>query len=1010
MRQFRFLLLQQLDFFFQRALGDQFIHEHGLVLADAPGAVRGLVFRRRIPPRIVVDHRVGRRQVQSHAARFQADQEDRYGTLLEGRHLRAPVFRFARQQRIRDIARFQFFLDQFQHAGKLREDEDLASFVEQVFHHLHQVEQLGRTGRLLLRRQGFHQARVAAHLPQLQQRFEDDDLAARHALLVDFLAHFLIHRQAHGFVQVALRPRQFHLAHHLRLRRQFLGHVIFRAAQQERLDAAVQQHAAQRVVLAFDRMAELGVEGFLVAQQARQQEVELRPQFAQVVFQRRAGQTQAVARAQQARALRRLAARILDVVRFVEDDQVEIMLAQGFLVARQQGVGGQHQVALIDLVELLRAVLALQQQHFQAGRELGRLVLPVAHQTRRRNDERRMRQTARFLFHQDMRQGLHRLAETHVIGQDARQVMVAQELHPRQAIGLVVAQGGLQTGWRRHFLHGTELAQLAAHGAQLLAARPAQFQPARQVFQARRVQGRHAHRMFDLVAEVEFPQRVQDRAHAAPRQGHARAIGQGRQHLVIVGMRLDDFRVEIVGRVADQLHQHGQQRHALVVDDDAQFQFEPGVAAVRVLVVDLRIPVVHVAHVVAVLGRLFHDPALLQQGINAGLGKTQPVRLGRQQQGALQAAQGGGARLLELQLGQGGQRARFIDRVSLDNFRHLAHLPHHPLRRVERDALAIVVVGQYSEVMPALDAAVGQHGAVHQQHRLRRHILAQALRQGLRQRHQMLQALRQQQLRHAHLVVGVQGRRLRHQRLQVGQGNVGAALVQFQHAARQVVDIPRRIGGQHVVYLVGAMVLRAFRRIDLPAQAHGLALVAPEQARRAHGTFFQRVHEAIADIGPGIGPQQLILLGQHFQQGRADLALRLRGAARLRILPAAHGHEETHEVFVGRRQKAGRRRQQRKDFADGRRRRHVAIRPQPRLVQAQGHVAAAAGGRQHVDQTMPVELGIRFGNRQHGLRMGGCLHPLQPGGDGIRQRRTRRAGRGNWGFTGFVAGKIHGAH
>ncbi|MNQ15779.1 hypothetical protein D3C85_287570 [compost metagenome] len=206
------------------------------------------------------------------------------------------------------------------------------------------------------------------------------------------------------------------------------------------------------------------------------------------------------------------------------------------------------------------------------------------------------------------------------------------------------------------------------------------------------------------------------------------------------------------------------------------------------------------------------------------------------------------------------------------------------------------------------------------------------------------------------------------------------------------------------------MVLRAFRRVHLPAQAHGLALVAPEQAGGTHGTFLQRVHEAIADIGPGIGPQQFILLGQHFQQGSAHLALRLRGAARLRILPAAHGHEETHEVFVGRRQKRGGRRQQREDFADGRRRRHVAVRPQPRLVQAQGHVAAAAGGRQHVDQSVLVEFGIRLGNRQHGLRMGGSLHPLQPGGDGIRQRRSRRAGRGNWGFTGFVAGKIHGAH
>jgi hypothetical protein len=56
------------------------------------------------------------------------------------------------------------------------------------------------------------------------------------------------------------------------------------------------KHAPHRIVLAFDRVAELRIEGFFLAQQARQQEVELRPQLAQVVFQRRAGQAQAVAR------------------------------------------------------------------------------------------------------------------------------------------------------------------------------------------------------------------------------------------------------------------------------------------------------------------------------------------------------------------------------------------------------------------------------------------------------------------------------------------------------------------------------------------------------------------------------------------------------------------------------------------------------------------------------------------------------------------------------------------
>ena len=187
--------------------------------------------------------------------------------------------------------------------------------------------------------------------------------------------------------------------------------------------------------------------------------MELRPQLAEVVFQRGAGQAQAVARIEQAGALGRLRAVVLDVVRFVEDHQVIIVLAQLFLVARQQRVGGQHQVGAVDLVEQLEPLLALQQQHAQARGEARGLVLPVGHQAGRGDHQGRAGQAAGFLFDQDVGQRLHRLAQAHVVGQDAGEVVFAQELHPRQAVGLVVAQGRLQAGRRRHLLHRTEQAE-----------------------------------------------------------------------------------------------------------------------------------------------------------------------------------------------------------------------------------------------------------------------------------------------------------------------------------------------------------------------------------------------------------------------------------------------------------------------------------------------------------------------------------------------------------------------
>src|SRR5258708_23277017 len=70
-------LLQFDDPLFDRARGDQFIDEDGLCLADAVGAVGRLVLDRRVPPGVVMDHRIRRGEVQAAAPRLQADQENR---------------------------------------------------------------------------------------------------------------------------------------------------------------------------------------------------------------------------------------------------------------------------------------------------------------------------------------------------------------------------------------------------------------------------------------------------------------------------------------------------------------------------------------------------------------------------------------------------------------------------------------------------------------------------------------------------------------------------------------------------------------------------------------------------------------------------------------------------------------------------------------------------------------------------------------------------------------------
>jgi hypothetical protein len=73
--QLAFAGLERGDLLFDRADGEQFVDEDLLLLADAMGAVGGLVLDGRVPPGIVVDDGVGGGEVEAGAAGFEADEE-----------------------------------------------------------------------------------------------------------------------------------------------------------------------------------------------------------------------------------------------------------------------------------------------------------------------------------------------------------------------------------------------------------------------------------------------------------------------------------------------------------------------------------------------------------------------------------------------------------------------------------------------------------------------------------------------------------------------------------------------------------------------------------------------------------------------------------------------------------------------------------------------------------------------------------------------------------------------
>ena len=75
----------------------------------------------------------------------------------------------------------------------------------------------------------------------------------------------------------------------LGFRREFLGHLVLGAAQDQRGDALLEHGIPLDVAVLFDGCAEAGVEGVLRAEEAGDEEIHEAPELAEVVLDGRAG-------------------------------------------------------------------------------------------------------------------------------------------------------------------------------------------------------------------------------------------------------------------------------------------------------------------------------------------------------------------------------------------------------------------------------------------------------------------------------------------------------------------------------------------------------------------------------------------------------------------------------------------------------------------------------------------------------------------------------------------------
>ncbi len=134
---------------------------------------------------------------------------------------------------------------------------------------------------------------------------------------------------------------------------------------------------------------------------------------------------------------------VLDVLGLVEHDPVPGDRGQRADVAGGGGVGGQHDVGAAGQRRRVGPVGAVQHPYDQAGREPGRLPLPVAQHRQRADQQGRPGPPV-----QQQRQQLHRLAQPHVVGQAGAQPEPVEKGQPGQTPPLVRAELPGQPGGR----------------------------------------------------------------------------------------------------------------------------------------------------------------------------------------------------------------------------------------------------------------------------------------------------------------------------------------------------------------------------------------------------------------------------------------------------------------------------------------------------------------------------------------------------------------------------------
>ena len=254
-----------------------------------------------------------------------------------------------------------------------------------------------------------------------------------------------------GLVDLSVLRMQLHLQDLLLLGRQVGGYLLLGAAQDERPDPPPELGQALGVTLPLDWPGVVVAEPVRAGEQPRRGDGQQRPQFHQVVLQRRARDRDLHRGGQSARALIDLRLAVLGLLGLIEQQPGPAQCGVGSEVDAQQGVGRDDDIgACGELGEFPPAAGhgAGYRHHGQVRGEPRGLGGPVGHHAGRGDDQERAARRILLPGVTDQGEALQRLAQAHVVGEDSAQPVLPEKGQPAEPVLLVRAQPGPQPGRR----------------------------------------------------------------------------------------------------------------------------------------------------------------------------------------------------------------------------------------------------------------------------------------------------------------------------------------------------------------------------------------------------------------------------------------------------------------------------------------------------------------------------------------------------------------------------------